>query len=168
MKLPRFVSLIALPAVLVAMCLSNCGTFDKKKDKDKEKDKLKEKNIADQNSDVAFQSFMTRLRKAVDKHDIAVLSSLMSADFGYSWSPGGEGPGVFQYWTANKLWPEVSSILRQHFVPNESYMVAPPQVTYDTKYQGYRAGLRLVNGSWRFCYFVPAPPAGAADEEPKQ
>ena len=27
-------------------------------------------------------------------------------------------------------------------------------------YPGYRAGTRMINGAWRFAYFVPAPPAG--------
>jgi len=38
-------------------------------------------------------------------------------------------------------------------------MVAPPEVTYDANYRGYRAGLQQVNGAWRFAFFVSTPPA---------
>ena len=33
-------------------------------------------------------------------------------------------------------------------------MVAPPQFATDQQYNGWRAGIRLVNGSWKFAYFV--------------
>jgi hypothetical protein len=33
-------------------------------------------------------------------------------------------------------------------------MVAPPQFAFDPEYHGYRAGITMVNGSWRFAYFV--------------
>jgi hypothetical protein len=46
--------------------------------------------------------------------------------------------------------------MKQKFVPNGRYMVAPPQVVSDANYAGFRVGLRTVNGSWKFAYFVPA------------
>lgn len=121
--------------------------------------KPSEHNMADQNSDATFQAFLGRLRKAIAKRDTAMLITMMSADFGYSWSPGGEGPGVFDFWDKNNLWPEVDSVLREKFVPSGDFMVAPAQVTFNPDYKGFRAGLRQVNGSWRFSYFVSAPPA---------
>ena len=150
----RLFHLLALTALLGS--LAGCETFFSKKPKVKPSTVP---NIADQSGDVAFQSFVSRLRKAAAKHDTNMLSSLMSADFGYSWSPGGEGPGVFDYWDKNRLWPELELVLKEKFVPSENFMVAPAQATFDPDYKGYRAGLRLVNGGWRFAYFVSAPPA---------
>lgn len=113
-------------------------------------------DMADQNGDVAFQSFLTRLRKAVSQRDQATLASLMTPNFGYSWEPGGEGAGVFEYWTANNLWPELQLVLKEKFVPSKNVMVAPAEVTFDPDYKGYYAGLQLVSGSWRFAFFVSA------------
>jgi hypothetical protein len=38
-------------------------------------------------------------------------------------------------------------------------MVAPPQAISDANYAGYRVGARVVRGSWKLAYFVPAEPA---------
>ena len=136
--------------------LTGCETFFSKKPKVQP---AKTPSMEDQSGDTSFQAFLGRLRKAASKHDTTMLSSLMSADFGYSWAPGGEGAGVFEYWDKNGLWPELELVLREKFVPSENFMVAPAQATFDPEYKGYRAGLRLVNGGWRFAYFVAAPPA---------
>ncbi len=114
--------------------------------------------LSDQSGEPAFQAFLQRLRRAAAKRDIETMASMMTPDFGYSWEPGGEGPGVFDYWNRNRLWKELEAVLGERFVPNGNYMVAPPQVVEDPDYRGYRAGIRLVNGAWRFAYFVPAPP----------
>ena len=115
-------------------------------------------DMADQSGDVAFQAFLGRLRKAAARRDVEQLASVMSSNFGYSWEPGGEGPGVFDYWNRNNLWPELELVLKEKFVPSGNFMVAPPEVTYDPDYRGYRAGLQMVNGAWRFAFFVSAPP----------
>jgi len=40
-------------------------------------------------------------------------------------------------------------------VKKQDYMVAPPQFAdASLNYEGYRAGIRRVNGSWKFAYFV--------------
>ena len=80
----------------------------------------------------------------------------MTTDFGYRIEPLGEGKGVFEYWDQNNVWPELELIVKERFVPNgEKYMVAPAEfVTNPDRYSGYRAGLRLENGSWKFAYFV--------------
>ena len=152
-----------LPVVTVALALtvSGCGVLGAGKKKPKLA-KPDVPNMADQNGDTSFQGFVVRLRKAADKRDSKMLSTMMAADFGYSWAPGGEGAGVFDYWTRNNLWPEVSRVLKERFVPNGNFMVAPRQVTVDPDFNGYRAGVKLVSGAWRFCYFVPAPPAPAS------
>jgi len=83
-----------------------------------------------------------------------MLASLMTADFGYRWDTPPAGESVFQYWSMNDVWPTLEGIVGQKFVPNGTYMVAPAQVATSRSYQGYRAGMRLERGSWKFAYFV--------------
>ena len=94
-----------------------------------------------------------------------MLQSMMAPNFGYRWDDPPPGDNVFTYWDMNNLWPEVEKVLAQKFVPfraegGDLYMVAPPEMTTDPDYAGYRAGIRLVMGSWKFAYFVPPQPAG--------
>jgi hypothetical protein len=106
-------------------------------------------------SDVDFQSFVGRLRKAAANHDLATLKSMMTEDFGYRLNPEASGTGVFQYWDDQGLWPELQGILSEKFAKKGDYMVAPPQFANAAlNYDGYRAGIRRVNGSWKFAYFV--------------
>jgi hypothetical protein len=112
--------------------------------------------------DVAFQSFLGQLRLAIGKHDIPKIASMMTPDFAYVMgkTPAEDriGEGVFQYWDQNGLWPELELVVKEKFVPNEDYMVAPPQFVIDSEnYRGYRAGIRRVNGAWKFAYFVTDP-----------
>jgi hypothetical protein len=84
---------------------------------------------------------------------------MMTTDFAYVMgsSPEGDrkGEGVFQYWDENGLWPELEGILSETFVKKDEFMVAPPQFANPAvEYTGYRAGIRRVNGSWKFSYFV--------------
>jgi hypothetical protein len=80
---------------------------------------------------------------------------MMTPDFGYRLEPEGSGEGVFKYWDENNLWIELDGIVSERFVPKGSYMVAPPQFADPSSdYSGYRAGIRRVNGSWKFAYFV--------------
>jgi hypothetical protein len=66
-----------------------------------------------------------------------------------------KGDGVFQYWDENGLWPELEGIISEQFVKKGDFMVAPPQFANTAvQYDGYRAGMRRVNGSWKFVYFV--------------
>ena len=54
-----------------------------------------------------------------------------------------------------EVWPELDGILSEKFVKKGDFMVAPPQFANESlNYDGYRAGLRRVNGSWKFAYFV--------------
>lgn len=90
-----------------------------------------------------------------------MLASLMAPDFGYRWDTPPAGETVFTYWNEQNIWPQVNEVLRGEFAPNGDYMVAPPQFAANPEsYSGYRAGTRVINGSWRFAYFVPAPSAG--------
>lgn len=151
--LRRFFPLVL--AALVICGVAGCRTGDKKKDQVS----VPAGTLSDQSGEPSFQAFLQRLRKAASRRDIETLATMMTPDFGYSWEPGGEGPGVFDYWNRHRLWRELDAVLSERFVPNGNYMVAPAQVAEDPDYRGYRAGLRLVNGAWRFAYFVPAPPS---------
>jgi hypothetical protein len=131
------------------LALAACDTPYKKKD---EADK---QPFKDQAGDQGFQSFLGRLRQAVARKDHAMLAALMAPDFGYRWDTAPVGETPFIYWDKNNVWPELNAVLRENFVPNEIYMVAPPAVVSDPSYAGWRAGMRIVRGSWKFAYFVP-------------
>lgn len=116
-------------------------------------------SIKDQSGDTAFLSFMGRLRKAAAAHDAEFLATLMTPDFGYLLEPTaedtGSGRGAFTYWERNNLWPELELVLRERFVPYGNFMVSPPEFAVEEgNYKGYRAGIQLVNGGWKFAYFV--------------
>jgi hypothetical protein len=103
---------------------------------------------------VAFQSFLGRLRIAVHKRDRNMLASMMAPDFGWRWEKTAEGDNPFDYWDKTNAWPELEHVVNEHFAPSESFMVSPPAFVTDSSYRGYRAGIRQMNGSWRFAYFV--------------
>jgi len=142
--------------VLLAFGLASggCTTPPKKKTAAHETKPAKVKP-GQEASDVDFDAFISRLRKAVVAHDMNAIAQMMTPDFGYSLSPEKSGEGVFQYWDQNNLWPELEGILSETFVKKQDYMVAPPQFADPSlNYDGYRAGIRRVNGSWKFAYFV--------------
>ncbi len=139
----------------LAVAFTGCQSAAKKKEKERlgkhEKAKLRE----EANNDVDLQAFVGRLRKAVAAHDVNTLAGMMTPDFGYSLNPEKSGEGVFKYWDDLNLWPELAGILTEKFVKKGAYMVAPPQFADESlNYDGYRAGIRRVNGSWKFAYFV--------------
>ena len=148
--------LIASVLLLLAIGLSGCQTPSQKEKEKKAALKKKTKaELREESSDVDFQAFVGRLRKAVAAHDVNTLASMMTPDFGYSLNPEKSGEGVFKYWDEQNLWPELDGILSEKFVKKGDYMVAPPQFANESlNYDGYRAGLRRVNGSWKFAYFV--------------
>lgn len=128
-----------------------------KKAEQEQKAAVKKKAKADlrEDSEVDFQSFVGRLRKAIAAHDVTTLAGMMTTDFGYSLKPEKSGEGVFKYWDDQNLWPELDGILSEKFVKKGDFMVAPPQFADESlNYDGYRAGIRRVNGSWKFAYFV--------------
>jgi hypothetical protein len=148
--------------VLVALSLTGCPPKDPNNKKPGKKPPLME------SSEIDFQSFVGILRKAVKARDLVTLSQMMASDFGYRMKtetePEGSGSGAFQYWDQNNLWPELEGILSERFVKKGNFMVAPPQFADDTSgYDGYRAGIIRINGSWKFAYFVNGSPS-ATDE----
>jgi len=148
---------VLLTALLLsALVFTGCQTPAQKKEKMKQA-ALKKKAKADlrEGQDVDFQAFVGRLKKAVTNRDIATLKSMMTDDFGYKLEPPMAGPGVFQYWDQENLWPELDGVLSERFVKKGNYMVAPPQFADPSlNYDGYRIGITRVKGSWKFAYFV--------------
>jgi hypothetical protein len=139
---------------VLALALSGCGLFHKHDSKKKAAKKADEQ-LHDQSAQVDFQGFVGRLRKAVKAHDANALAPMMTENFGYRLNPEGAGAGVFQYWDENNLWEELDGILSEKFVPKGTFMVAPPQFADENlNYDGYRAGIVRINGSWKFAYFV--------------
>lgn len=147
---------IIVPILLaLAIAFSGCQSPTKKAKKDALNKKTKA-NLRDESTDVDFDAFVGRLRKAVAAHDMNTLASMMTQNFGYKLSPPLEGEGVFKYWDEQNLWPEIEGILSEKFVKGDNdFMVAPPQFADKSlHYDGYRAGIRRINGSWKFVYFV--------------
>ena len=147
-----FTSLLAL-----AFVFAGCQTPQQKKEKLKQAE-LKKKakaNLREESTDVDFQAFVGRLRKAVAKRDLETLKSMMTEDFGYKLEPPMSGPGVFQYWEQENLWPELDGVLSERFVKKGAFMVSPPQFADPSlNYDGYRIGITRIRGSWKFAYFV--------------
>jgi hypothetical protein len=144
-------SLLAL-----AFVFTGCQT-PAEKEKAKQQAALKKKAKANlrEPEDVDFQAFVGRLRKAVAKRDVETIKTMMTDDFGYKLDPPMAGPGVFQYWDQENLWPELDGILSERFVKKGVFMVAPPQFADPSlNYDGYRIGITRVRGSWKFAYFV--------------
>jgi hypothetical protein len=155
------VAKIILSLLLVfAVALTGCKSpAEKKKAKQAALEKKTQAKLREENTDVDFQAYVGRLRKAVAARDRATLQSMMVPDFAYvlGATPGQDrkGEGVFQYWDEQGLWTELDGILSEKFVSKGDFMVAPPQFAVDElQYDGYRAGLRQINGSWKFVYFV--------------
>jgi hypothetical protein len=144
-------SLLAL-----AFVFTGCQTPQQKKEKLK-REQLKKKAKAElrEPEDVDFQAFLGRLRKAIAKRDVETIKSMMTEDFGYKLDPPMAGPGVFQYWEQENLWPELDGILSERFVKKGAFMVSPPQFADPSlNYDGYRIGITRIRGSWKFAYFV--------------
>ena len=155
MKIKTIASFLLLLALLSAGCNSPAKN---KKAKEAAQAK-KEQAEAEANPEIDFQAFVGRLRKAVQARDMNTIAQMMTTDFAYVMGSTAEqdkkGEGVFQYWDENGLWPELEGILAEKFVKKGDYMVAPPQFANPAvDYDGYRAGIRRVNGSWKFVYFV--------------
>ena len=153
----RFRSLLLCAGLLLGGCNTTPDADQTKKAAATATPKPMVNKLKDQSSDMAFESFINRLRQVVAAHDVDTLASMMTADFGYVLEPPQEGDGVFKY--EHNLWPELQMTVKERFVPfgdeTHVYMVAPPEfAAAATTYTGYRAGVHLVNGSWKFAYFV--------------
>ena len=152
-------------AAALFLLVSGCKTTpDDEKPKpaastaDKPKPKKPVTTMRDQSDDVSFQAFLGRLRAAVAVKDTKAIAGMMTNNFGCHINPDLEGEGVFAYWDQNNVWPELQLVVREPFVPfgdlRDGFMVAPREFASASNYTGYRAGIQLVNGSWKFSYFV--------------
>lgn len=148
----KFYSLIAL---VILLPLAGCKTT---KEDEKKDDTAATRNMEDPSGDVTYQAFVGRLRKAVAARNAQLVASMMTKNFGYLLQPedgfSGEGAGVFEYWEKKGLWNELELVLQERFVPKGGFMVAPPEFADEPGFKGHRAGITMVNGSWRFAYFV--------------
>jgi hypothetical protein len=141
----------------LTVALTGCQSAAKKAKKARDAALKKNKpELREESTDVDFQAFVGRLRKAASAHDMNTIASMMTKNFGYKLNPPMEGDGVFKYWDEENLWPELEGILSEKFVKGDGdFMVAPPQFADKSlNYDGYRAGIRRINGSWKFIYFV--------------
>ena len=147
---------IAFLFLACAIAFSGCSLFKSKpKDKKPDVNKRAKADLREENSDVDFQAFLGRLKKAVAAHDVNELAGMMTEDFGYSLNPEKSGDGVFKFWDENGLWLELEGIMTERFVKKDDFWVAPPQFANPAvNYDGYRVGIRRVKGSWKFVYFV--------------
>ncbi len=137
-----------LLCVVLGCSMAGCSTAAKKKAEAAKK--ALGPTMPDVSGDMAFQAFIGRLRKAVAAHDEVTVASMMTENFGYRLDPPGEGPGVFQYWDDELLWPQ--------FVPKGNFMVAPAEFVTDPGFHGFRAGMTSLDGTWKFAYFVTDSP----------
>jgi len=153
----RLMRILLTSLLALAFVFAGCQTPQQKKEKLKQAE-LKKKakvDLREEGTDVDFQAFLGRLRKAIAKRDVETLKSMMTEDFGYKLEPPMSGPGVFQYWEQENLWPELDGILSERFVKKGAFMVSPPQFADPSlNYDGYRIGITRVRGSWKFAYFV--------------
>src|SRR4051812_20138358 len=99
--------IVASILLLLAIGFSGCKS-PSKTDKEK-KAALTKKTKANlrEDSDVDFEAFVGRLKKAVAAKDMTTLAGMMTPDFGYSLKPEKAGEGVFKYWDDQNLWPEL-------------------------------------------------------------
>lgn len=147
--------ILASILLLLAIGLSGCKSPSKTDKEKKAALTKKDKPKLREDTDVDFEAFVGRLKKAISAHDVTTLAGMMTTDFGYSLKPEKSGEGVFKYWDDQNLWPELEGIFTEKFVKKGDFMVAPPQFSDESlNYDGYRAGIRRVNGSWKFAYFV--------------
>ena len=150
---------LACLLLLFAIPLVGCKSAAKRAKAREAAEAKKDQQTTEVSADQDFQAFLSRLRKAVQARDLQTVASMMTPDFAYVMGSNEEedqkGEGVFQYWEEHGLWPELEGIISEKFVKKGDYMVAPPQFANPAvDYDGYRAGIRRVNGSWKFAYFV--------------
>jgi len=155
--LPKLTPMRIIIPILLALAIAVTGCQTQKEKLRRQALKKTKVNLRDEPTDVDFDAFIGRLRKAVAAHDMNTIATMMTSNFGYKLNPPLEGDGVFKYWDEQNLWPELEGILSEKFVKSEDkeFMVAPPQFADKSlHYDGYRAGIRRINGSWKFAYFV--------------
>src|SRR2546430_8994530 len=114
-----------------AFAFTGCQTPQQKKEKLKRAE-LKKKakaNLREEGTDVDFQAFLGRLRKAVAKRDVETLKSMMTSDFGYKLDPPMAAARGFLYLGKEKLLSGLDGVLSERFVKKNAFLVAPPHLS---------------------------------------
>lgn len=143
-------------SLLTVSLLAGCPATDKKPAKARGKaESIPNRELA---GDVSFQAFVGRLKLAVAARDRDTLAEMMTRDFGYRWDAAPEDETPFSYWDSQKLWPRLREVVSQRWSEHDGYMIVPPPGAEESTTGGFRAGIAMVDGSWRFSYFVPPPP----------
>jgi hypothetical protein len=159
----------AIVLLFAVIALAGCPKpeRDPNKAKGKNRKDSQQPELKDQSTDAAFQAFLGRLRKAIELRDKAAMAPMMAEGFGYRWDKGPDDETPFSYWDRNNLWGELAALVKERWVPHAGFMVVPAQFAASDSYAGFRAGMTLINGSWRFAYFVPAPPPTSGPPSPQ-
>src|SRR5437588_12071601 len=98
------VRFLAFVVLLFGLAAGGCKT-PPKKTAAHEKKPAKVKPTQE-TTDVDFDGFISRLRKAVAAHDMNTIASMMTADFGYSLNPENTGAGDIRCWDENNIWQD--------------------------------------------------------------
>lgn len=151
-------SRILLALLSLSLLFPGCSSPEKKQEKEKKKEAAARKatSMADPAGDMSYEAFLNRLRGAAQRRDRVELAALMTPLFGYDLDLDAVPPEVvFTIWEERGLWPELIRVVNSQFAPYDQFMVAPPEFAEDpTSYNGYRAGIQRVRGSWKFVYFA--------------
>ena len=147
--------------LLLAVALTGCKSPAKKpKDKKEAAQAKKDAQTTEDSADVDFQAFVGRLRQAVEARDMNTIAAhddarILPTPWAARRRRIKRATAFFSIGTrrgCGRSWP---GILSEKFVKKEDFMVAPPQFADPAvAYDGYRAGIRRVSGSWKFVYFV--------------
>ena len=79
---------IAFVLLIGALAFGGCDLFrSKKSEKKPAVNKRAQAALREENNDVDFQAFVGRLKKAISAHDVNMLASMMTENFGYSLNP---------------------------------------------------------------------------------
>src|SRR5437763_360189 len=96
---------VSVAALVLALPLTSCNSTAKKGQTRKQATKKTAKvSPAQENTDVDFDAFLPRLRKAITARDMNTIASMMTPDFRYSLNPERSGDGVFKFWDENNIW----------------------------------------------------------------
>ena len=148
--------------ILVISLLAFFSSFRGAKRRSRRKEKLKQAALKKkakanlrENSDVDFQAFVGRLRKAVATRDMETLKSMMTDDFGYKLEPPMSGSGRFPVLGAGKSLAGAGRHLvreiREERRRSWSRRRSSPTLTELRRLSRRDYSGR---GSWKFAYFV--------------
>ena len=101
--------------------------------------------------------FLSALRSAAERHDIAALQAVMHSDFTFSFGARGGPLEAAAAWQAQDYRPldHLTAVLdRGVVITDEGIWVAPPEFATGSRYDGIRTGFRRTNERWVWLFFV--------------